>query len=419
MKKFFFGTLLLLFFQFLLFAQSTRVLFIGNSYTQVNDLPQLFLSIASSTGDHVFVDANMPGGATFQNHCTNTSATKIQEGGWDFVVLQEQSQLPAFPISQVQTDCFPYAAQLNQMIETYNPCAETVFYMTWGRKYGDQANAASYPPLGTYEGMDSLLYERYMQMTQDNNAIVAPVGRVWRYLRTNNPTIELYSSDNSHPSLEGSYAAACAIYTTILRKDPTLITNYCGLNQNIAQIIQNATKTVIFDNQSTWFIGERDLEADFTFSNIDGFHNQTINTNLTTQYHWDFGNEDSSSEENPNYIYSTNGEYRVTLKAIDSCNQESIIIKNINVVLTSIDDFSNRKIKMFPNPTQNVVHLEFENLQDQMVSIDIVDRIGKRINRLQTNGNSFTIDILSLKAGLYFIRLEQGMRVDMLKLIVQ
>lgn len=419
MKKFFFGTLLLLFFQFLLFAQSTRVLFIGNSYTQVNDLPQLFLSIASSTGDHVFVDANMPGGATFQNHCTNTSATKIQEGGWDFVVLQEQSQLPAFPISQVQTDCFPYAAQLNQMIETYNPCAETVFYMTWGRKYGDQANAASYPPLGTYEGMDSLLYERYMQMTQDNNAIVAPVGRVWRYLRTNNPTIELYSSDNSHPSLEGSYAAACAIYTTILRKDPTLITNYCGLNQNIAQIIQNATKTVIFDNQSTWFIGERDLEADFTFSNIDGFHNQTINTNLTTQYHWDFGNEDSSSEENPNYIYSTNGEYRVTLKAIDSCNQESIIIKNINVVLTSIDDFSNRKIKMFPNPTQNVVHLEFENFQDQMISIDIIDRIGKRINRLQTSVNQLTINTSSMNAGLYFVRVEQGMKVNMLKLIVQ
>ena len=98
------------FFQYNIQAQSTKVLFIGNSYTDVNSLPTLFYNIAASTGEDVFTASNTPGGCTFQLHCTNQSATMIQQGGWDYVVLQEQSQLPAFPIAQVQSSCFPYAA---------------------------------------------------------------------------------------------------------------------------------------------------------------------------------------------------------------------------------------------------------------------------------------------------------------------
>ena len=164
-KKIFSFFVLICFLQ-ILSGQPIRVLFVGNSYTSVNNLPLLFRNVSSSTGDEVEVNSNTPGGCTFQQHCTNQSATLIQQGGWDFVVLQEQSQLPAFPLSQVQSSCFPYAAQLNDMIEQYNPCAETVFYMTWGRKYGDQDNAQFFPPIGTYEGMDSFgLKHKYLYKT--------------------------------------------------------------------------------------------------------------------------------------------------------------------------------------------------------------------------------------------------------------
>lgn len=419
MKRIIVGYLIFFLFQCNIIAQTTRVLFIGNSYTQVNNLPNLFSTIASSTGDDVFVDSNTPGGCTFQLHCSNQSATMIQQGGWDFIVLQEQSQLPAFPLSQVQSSCFPYATQLNQMIETFNPCAETVFYMTWGRKYGDQDNAQFFPPIGTYEGMDSLLFERYMQMTQDNNAIVSPVGRVWRYLRTNSPNIELYSSDNSHPSLAGSYAAACAMYVAILRKDPTSITNYCGLDQNTAQIIQNAAKIVVFNNQSTWFIGERALNADFLYTNLNGFQNTSLNTNSTTHYIWSFGNGDSSLEENPAYVYDINGNYTVTLQAIDDCGQESTITKNIEVLLNKIDQFDATKIKLFPNPATNYVHLDLSKMKDQQVIISILDIFGKTVRTLYCEEKSPIIDLSFLNSGLYFLKVEQRNLNIILKLIVQ
>ena len=63
--------------------------------------------------------------------------SRIRSGSWDFVVLQEQSQLPSFPIEQVTAEVFPYARYLDSVIKAHNSCAQTIFYMTWGRKNGD------------------------------------------------------------------------------------------------------------------------------------------------------------------------------------------------------------------------------------------------------------------------------------------
>ena len=231
---------------------SQKVLFIGNSYTEANNLPLIISNIAQSTGHQLEFDSNTPGGCTFRGHCSNESMDKIRQGGWDFVVLQEQSQTPSFPQWQVESECFPYAETLVNAIRTYNPQAVPMFYMTWGRKYGDPHNAESFPVLGTYEGMDSMIYERYMYMGQTNNAPVCPVGRVWRYLRNNNPEIELYQSDNSHPSKAGSYAAACAFYTMIFEEDPMSITYNYELNAQDADIIRQAVHEVVWNNLSFW-----------------------------------------------------------------------------------------------------------------------------------------------------------------------
>ena len=92
---------------------TTRVLFLGNSYTYYNDLPQLLTDLAADMGHVVETAANTPGGYTLQGHASNdTSLDLIAEGGWDFVVLQEQSQIPSFPDFQVEADFFPAAEYL-------------------------------------------------------------------------------------------------------------------------------------------------------------------------------------------------------------------------------------------------------------------------------------------------------------------
>jgi len=231
-----------------------NVLFIGNSYTYYNDLPKMVSDIAASTGERMTYSSNTPGGCTFSQHCTNQSMTMIQAGGWDIVVLQEQSQLPSFPQSQVEWQCFPYAQRLVDSIYAHNPNAEPMFYMTWGRKNGDTDpnNVAEFPVLGTYEGMDSMLCERYTYMAETNHASLCPVGRVWRHLRTNNPEIELYANDGSHPSLAGTYAAACAFYVMFFHRNPDDITFSSSLDENTATTIREAVKIVVFDSLEHW-----------------------------------------------------------------------------------------------------------------------------------------------------------------------
>ena len=250
MKKLF-AFFFLLIFTLFAFAQANRVLFIGNSYTYVNNLAELIMRMMSSPGYNMDYQMSAPGGCTFQQHCT-VSSSYIQQDGWDYVVLQEQSQLPSFPESQFMQESYPYASSLCSMIRDYNPDAKIVFYMTWGRKNGDQQNCPYYPPLCTYQGMDSLLNLRYMMMAEDNHAWVSPVGAVWHYIRDHYPDYELYQSDESHPSYLGSYVAACCFYTVFTGRNPSNITWNGLLDEVTASIAKNAAKTVVFDSLWKW-----------------------------------------------------------------------------------------------------------------------------------------------------------------------
>lgn len=255
MRKFISCFLALIFVLPLCVADGYKVLFIGNSYTQVNNLPQVIATLAKSTGDTLLYDSNTPGGYTFRQHLNNaTTNALIQQGDWDYVVLQAQSQEPSFPNTQFMNETYPYAEQLCELVRQYNPSANVVFYMTWGRKNGDSDNCPHFPPLCTYEGMDSLLYLRYMAMARDFDVQVSPVGALWRNLRENHHEIELYASDGSHPSLAGTYAAACSFYTIFFHKNPQLINNDYNLSPDVANKIRISAEGVVYDSLAKWYV---------------------------------------------------------------------------------------------------------------------------------------------------------------------
>lgn len=280
---------------FLKAQETKRVLFLGNSYTYFNNLPSLIDNLALSQGNDLIYDSNTPGGYTFQGHSTNNiSLSKIRAQDWDFVVLQEQSQIPSFPPAQVASDCYPYAAILNDSILSNNPCTEPLFYMTWGRKNGDASNCGFYPPLCTYSGMQQRLSESYMELAQDNNASVAPVGVAWQAVRNLYPLIELYNPDESHPSLEGSYLAACVFYSSMFRTTTVGNSYWAGLDSLTAYRLQVVGSSTVLDSLSVWLIGANDLSLELpsdtifcgdslsllatgNFSSIEWSSGQTVN----------------------------------------------------------------------------------------------------------------------------------------------
>ena len=390
-------------------GQTKRVLFIGNSYTGVNNLPQLVNDVAASTGDSIYFDSNTPGGQNFYGHTFDAgTVSRINAGNWDFVVLQEQSQAPSLPTAQVVTGVFPYAHLLDSMIHAHSPCGETVFYMTWGRKNGDALNCANYPAwpyVCTYEGMDSLLNLRYRMMADSNDALLSPVGAVWHYLRQNNPLIELYQTDESHPSVAGSYAAACCFYTTLLRKDPALISFNAGLSATDAAAIRNAAKRIVYDSLMNWHIGEYDPVAGFTY-NLSGSNQLALlNTSFNANsFLWRFGDGDTSAAVSPVHTYSSPGLYDITLVS-EKCGKLDSSMQTISVTATGFPSvaFPNEHWMVYPTPASASLILQVGTSGPK--NYRILNAAGTVVLQSAINSSTHIIHLTSLPGGLYFIQL--------------
>lgn len=237
--------------------QKLKVLFLGNSYTYVNNLPQLIKDIALANGDTLLFDSNCPGGQTFQGHFGDaTSINKINSQQWNHIILQAQSQEPSFPPSQVNSQTLPYAIKLDSIIQHNNPCTETVFYETWGRKNGDAANCSFYTPLCTFLGMQNRLRTSYKQFADTTHSIMAPAGEAFRKSIGLNPGLELYQSDESHPSLEGSYLTACVLYEVLFHKSILSNTYTAGVATSTVTFLQQIAHDVVNDSLMTWNIGK-------------------------------------------------------------------------------------------------------------------------------------------------------------------
>lgn len=414
-------------FSFMLQAQQ-NVLFLGNSYTGSNNLSQIVEQFSQAGGQSIVTQANAPGGFTLQGHTTNTQTLNLlQQGNWDYVVLQEQSQLPSFPISQVQTQCFPYAAELDSLIHAYNSCANTMFFMTWGRENGDASNCATWPPVCTYQGMDSLLYERYMQMGADNQAMVSPVGAVWNYIRTNNPTLNLYSADGSHPSALGSYAAACTFYSVIFQADPSLVNWDYSLTAADASIIRDAAKAVVYDSLSKWGSPSVNNVPVSQFS-YQAFADSVVFTNTSSFYTsnlWSFGDGDTSTQVNPTHVYDSIGTFNVMLYAyncgltdvdfqmltidsiaqpIDTTTNDTIIpVDTLDSTLFVRNVDLNSSIQIFPNPSDQFIRVSGIS---QAIHISILSLNGTEIEpETEVKTSETILNIGHLSKGVYLLKL--------------
>jgi len=112
----------------------TRILFIGNSYTFANDLPGMFAELASSGKHLVETKTLAQGGWPLADHVNDKKTQPtIQSVKWDFVVLQEQSEIPAFEQSRAAS-MYPAARTLVRMIEDNGE--HLIFFMSWGYRDG-------------------------------------------------------------------------------------------------------------------------------------------------------------------------------------------------------------------------------------------------------------------------------------------
>jgi hypothetical protein len=319
---------------------TTRILFIGNSYVNSNDLPGMVHQMSASMGEFVETMRVSPGGSTFEGHSSSAvTQAAIAQGGWDFVVLQEQSQRPSFPPAQVAADVYPYAALLVEQVHAVDPCTEVVFLMTWGRENGDQANCEFYEPLCTYAGMQQRLRDSYVEMAVDNVSWCAPVGVAWAQHREVHPSTGLYT-DGSHPNVTGSYIAACTLASTIFRRSCAEAPWFpLELTVEQASYIRSLASAIVADSAATWNIGVSDPDVQFAWNMIgEGTVLFANNTPGSVEQTWDFGDGWTSNEVDPIHAYTDPGTYSVSLSAMDACGRTAIRTEEISINATGINE---------------------------------------------------------------------------------
>ncbi len=394
-----------------------KILFIGNSYTGVNDLPGLVMQVSNSAGDSIDVSSQSPGGQTLQNHSIpgSPSRMEIDKGIYDFVVLQEQSQIPSFTDIEVNAYYYPYVKSLDSAIKSANPCAKTVLYMTWGRKYGDVGNCAVWPPVCTYKGMDSLLRLRILNASDSIQCDVSPVSVAWRYVINHYPHIELYDMDGSHPSPAGSYLAACVFYTTLFKKDPINITFNFILNAALADTLRQAAKLAVYNEMEKWHIGNSDLKSGFTYHiNYDSLSISFNNTSRNaSNFKWYFGDGDSSSSEHPVHKYAGSGTYQVSLIA-NECGTQDTFLQDVKINETSILPATTRSFQPYPNPNNG-----WFTIPNQSDTIEAFDTKGGKIEITLKAENGHTEIYIPNYKGIVFIKVHSNHIIQYFKILVQ
>ncbi len=218
-----------------------HILFIGNSYTYVNDLPHIVTELARAGNESVVAEAVAnPNATLLTNAASAEAAIRRKASTWNVVVLQEQSQIPA--LAQLREErMYPTARRLVRLVDDVG--AEPMFFLTPARRLG-------WPEVGLkgYESMQLAVEQGYLDIARELKAAIAPAGVAWSAARARRNSLDLWRADGSHPTILGSYLTGCVFYAAILHKPATRLSYHANLPSRLAAELQAiATKTVLDD----------------------------------------------------------------------------------------------------------------------------------------------------------------------------
>lgn len=218
-----------------------KVLFIGNSYTYVNDLPLMVKELGGNLGIEIECVSNVKGGGYLSerlddnNEMFHKLREQIVKGDIDKVVIQEQSFFPAL-------DKAAFLRSAIGIASLFSPEVELFFYQTW--PYKDKSEKLRSVGAEYYE-MHAALKEAYNEAAMMTGGVVCPVGDA--FVRMKDSGVELYDPDGSHLARIGTYLAACVICSKLTNVAPSTFRSLSGLDENEAQLVRDASSYVTSD----------------------------------------------------------------------------------------------------------------------------------------------------------------------------
>lgn len=178
-------------------SQKVRILFVGNSLTYTNNLPQMVEEEAKSRGIKVkSTTLAFPNYAIVDHWIDGELQKRIMSKGYDYVVVQQGPSSQPEGRKMLIED----GALLKKLCDKYD--TKLAYFMVW-------------PSQTYYHTFDGVI-KNHRDAAQQNEAILCPVGEAWKAYFDENDDFSLYGTDGFHPSPKGSRLAAQVIVDTLL-----------------------------------------------------------------------------------------------------------------------------------------------------------------------------------------------------------
>ena len=207
-------------------GSEARVLFIGNSLTEVNDLPAMVLAMATAEGLDWDVQAQLLGGASLEDHWRSGAAqVRIQSGHWDAVVMQQgPSSLP-----ESRANLRQWAREFDELVRAAG--GRSALYMVW-------------PEHERFAWFDRVR-DSYALAARDVSGWFLPAGEAWRAAWRDDRSLALYGADGFHPTAAGTYAAALTIFAGLSGRSPLGLSAPATVDPTTAERLQQAAQEAL------------------------------------------------------------------------------------------------------------------------------------------------------------------------------
>lgn len=139
---------------------------------------------------------------------------------FDVVLMMDCSQCPIHP--RLRSVFYEHAKKNSDIARKHG--ARPAFFMSWA--YADAPE------------MTEQLAAEYAKAGKENNALVVPAGLAFAASIKARPDIALTIADKRHPTLAGTYLAACTVLASLYKANPEGNTYTAGLDAATAKFLQ-------------------------------------------------------------------------------------------------------------------------------------------------------------------------------------
>lgn len=416
MKRLLLSTLVSIAYVFTYAADTTKVLFIGNSFTATFDVPQLVKGFADAAGLPTVIASHMPGGISVADVSQGTMAHMnnpmvfdlIRSNDWDYVVLQDNQGRfvdggGTFP-SPAQSPVIAGHIKIRDSMRANNTCSRMLLFSGWAWKSG-------YPGLGDGKKLITNIYENYQVLNTSAQEIIAPIGSAWLRAITQVPSVDLWGTDEAHQSMEGSYITAAVIFSSIYRINTETVLFDNGMDTSIARKLRRIAYETVSDSIKTTKLSSFIPTLTYTGSTLTapaGF----------TKYQW-FKNNIQLATTTTNTYSVTAGStdcYQVMVTNNNGCTQRSALVCKPTAGIDNI--YGQEQITISPNPANDFIVVN--NVKNsEPFSYNIASFSGSVVMIGKIDANNTPINIGALTAGTYYISIHTNNEIKHIRFIKQ